>query len=84
MLINNLNKPSLAPKNKKTIEKGVWIRTKDGNWYIFELRGVCFVSWVNKKDKDKALVFPEKEVQKWISIITERTDFELECIHTFE
>jgi len=61
----------------------MWLRTKDSKWYICELRGVCFVTWVSDKDKGNAASFPEYDVQKWISILSEMTGFALEAVKPF-
>ncbi|GAG90803.1 unnamed protein product [marine sediment metagenome] len=62
----------------------MWIRTKTvPAWYIHEIRGVCYVSWVSSIDKGQAAVFPEEYAIKWAEILSETTGFDLEIIKPF-
>lgn len=58
----------------------MWIRTKDGKWYICELRGVVFVSWVNERDRGHAAIFPEKDIDEWVKILGRMTGEDLEAV----
>ena len=62
----------------------MWIRTKDG-WYIKELRGVNYVTWVSAKDKAHAATFgdTETEVAKCLELLTGQTGLELETVQPF-
>ena len=48
----------------------MWIKTKDG-WYLHEVRGVCFVSWVSEKDKANATVFPKDKIDGWLILMSD-------------
>jgi len=62
----------------------MWLRTKTTpTWYIHELRGVCYVSWVSQQDKSQALIFSEDGIEKWADILSEMTGFKLEIIKPF-
>lgn len=61
----------------------MWIRTVDTNWYIFEVRGVCFVSWVSSKDKANAAVFPKNNISRWVSVLEEISGHALEAVEPF-
>ena len=58
----------------------MWLRTKDKQWYVHELRGVCYISWVSAKDKANAAVFPKFEVDDWVEVISSLAGFELEAV----
>jgi len=60
----------------------MWIRTKDG-WYIHELRGVSYVSWVIEADKENALLFPLDKIDEWIELMRRWTGKELEAVKPF-
>ncbi len=49
-------------------------------WYVAELRGVVYITWVSGKDKRHALQFPEQKIKKWIELIEGMTGFVLESI----
>lgn len=44
----------------------MWISTVDGQWLIHEIRGACYVSWVQRSDKAHAAVFPEDRAAQWL------------------
>jgi hypothetical protein len=46
----------------------MWIKTEDG-WFICELRGVCFLTYVCEKDKANSEVFPPDQIGKWIELM---------------
>ena len=57
----------------------MWIRTKTKpTWYIHELRGVCYVSWVSLMDKGHASYFPKDDIEKWIEVLSKMTGLDLE------
>lgn len=60
----------------------MWIRTKQG-WYVCELRGVCFVTWVNTQDKANAAVFPKDKIDEWVKVISDMTSESLEAVEPF-
>lgn len=51
----------------------MWISTADGQWFIHEIRGVVFVSWVQHSDKANAAVFPEDQAPLWLEIMKQAT-----------
>ena len=62
----------------------MWIRTKaEPHWYIHEIRGACYVSWVSQKDRDQALTFPQVSVETWVRVLSEMSHFELEFIRPY-
>jgi len=70
------------------MEKFFWLRTKTHpRWYIHELKGACYVSWVSEADKAQALSFSNDSVEKWAKTLSEAlsdiTGFELEIIEPF-
>lgn len=44
----------------------MWISTADGQWFIHEIRGACYVSWVQRSDKANAVTFPENRAAQWL------------------
>ena len=44
----------------------MWIATSDHQWFIHEIRGAVFVSWVQASDKAHACVFPEGRAHQWL------------------
>ena len=58
----------------------MWIGSLDGEWYVHEIRGVCFVSFVPMKDKGHALVFPKENIREWVHIMSELTGRPLQAI----
>lgn len=62
----------------------MWIRTKTvPAWYVHEIRGVCYVSWVSSIDKGQAAVFPEDSAKGWANILSKMSGFDLEIIKPF-
>ena len=57
----------------------MWIRTLDG-WYICELRGVVFVTWVSVADKAHAAVLPKDKIDDWIRVMSAMTGKNLEAV----
>ena len=55
------------------------IKTADGQWYICEIRGACFITWVSKKDKERAAVFPANKVADWIRLLSDWTGLSLDA-----
>lgn len=53
------------------------IKTDDGQWFVCELRGVCFVTWVHISDKDRALGFPAEKAEQWRQILESWTGLNL-------
>jgi len=56
------------------------IRTKDGNWYVCELRGVVFISWVSRSDRDHAAKFPKDGIDKWVDLLSDMAGQPLEAV----
>jgi len=61
----------------------MWIRTKCGGWYVYELRGVNFVSWVSVEDKGLAGCFPPEKAMDWVRILEDMTGKKLEAVQPF-
>jgi len=57
----------------------MFIMTEDKNWYVCELRGVSFITWVHWKDKEYALNFggSKEAVQKWTVALEKVTGLDL-------
>jgi len=56
--------------NRKTNET-IKIRTSEINpFYVYELRGVCFLTWVNEVDISQAMIFPKEEIKKWVDVLS--------------
>jgi hypothetical protein len=63
----------------------MWLRTNTvPKWYVHEIRGACYISWVSSADKANALVFSENSVKKWAETLSEMTGFDLEIVKPFE
>lgn len=61
----------------------MWLRTKTVPvWYIHELRGACYVSWVSSTDKAEAMVF-STNAEEWCKVLSEITGFDLEIVKPF-
>jgi hypothetical protein len=58
----------------------VYITSADGSMYVYELRGVVFVTWVAKQHKEKALQFPADKAADWVKLISGMTG--VECVAT--
>lgn len=58
----------------------MWIQTLDGKWYLCEVRGVVFLTWVNEADKAQAAVFPEHAVQEWLAIAQKMSGLQLQAV----
>jgi hypothetical protein len=58
----------------------MWIRTKDKKWYICELCGVNYVTWVTKQDILFALIFPADKIDDWVMIMESMTGKKLEKV----
>lgn len=57
------------------------IRTKTKPaFYVHEIRGVVFISWVLEKDRVEAMVFPSTNVDRWRDILSEMAEVDLEVI----
>lgn len=48
----------------------MWIKNKD-EWYVYEIRGVCFVTWVSELDKANAANFPKEKISGWLSLVAD-------------
>lgn len=46
-----------------------YLKTIEG-WYVHEIRGACYVSWVSEKDKDEALKFPLEGSGLWMELLS--------------
>lgn len=57
-----------------------WIRTTDGRWYVHELRGVVYVSWVAERDRQHALRFPAQRAHWWVEFFRAATGLEVEAV----
>lgn len=51
--------------------------------FVYELRGVCFLTWVSSKDKGYAAVFPKHEIEKWVSILSDMAGDDLTAIEPY-
>jgi hypothetical protein len=58
----------------------MWITTLDNEWYIYEIRGVSFVSWVSKDEKEHACVFKKHNADFWLEILMQLTKKELKLV----
>ena len=58
----------------------MWLMTKDGKWYVHELRGVMYISWVSQKDKAHALIFPKNKILEWQKFVEGISGLELSYI----
>jgi hypothetical protein len=56
-----------------TVKSGVRISTADGRWFIHRLHGVCYVSWVEARDKAEAERFPPERSQQWLENMQQMT-----------
>ena len=62
----------------------MWLRTKTNpSWYIHEIRGACYVSWVSVKDKAEAQTFSADSVKDWAKVLSKMTGFDLEIVKPF-
>lgn len=61
----------------------MWLRTEDGQWYVCEIRGSVFVTWVAEIDKAHALVFPVAEIDLWKDCMEKATKIKLEAVTPF-
>lgn len=52
-------------------------------YYVCEIRGVCFVTWVSYKDKGHAAVFPVDNVHEWVEIINYFTGYQLTAVKPY-
>lgn len=57
-----------------------WIRTKDGEWYVHKLRGTVYISWVQKKHREHAEIFPADNIEKWVKLLSDMTGLNLEVV----
>lgn len=57
----------------------MWIRTKDG-WYIHEVRGVCFFTWVSEAEREHAARFPLAAIDAWVDLMSKATGMQLEAV----
>lgn len=46
-----------------------WIATQDLKWYVHELRGVVYVSFVAEKDRRHAMKFEDRTALEWASFL---------------
>ena len=60
----------------------MWLRTVDG-WYVHELRGVCFITWVSVEDKAHAGIFPEENIDDWVSVVSKMSGKFIEKVKPF-
>lgn len=60
----------------------MWVMNNSG-WFVCELRGVCFLTWVKEKDNANAAVFPKAEIHRWVSILSEMAGEELVAIDPY-
>lgn len=58
----------------------MWIRTKDGVFYLHKIYGVSFASWVVSKDKEKATVVPKEDSKEWLELIASMSSLDLELV----
>lgn len=43
----------------------MWIKNNLG-FYIHEIRGACFITWVNEIDRAHAFIFPVDKIDEWL------------------
>ena len=58
----------------------MWIRTIEGGWYVHEVRGAVYLSWVSEKDREKAAQFPAKDIGNWIVILESMSGMRLQAV----
>ena len=61
----------------------MWIRTLDRKWYICEIRGAVFVTWVSDADKAHAAVFPENAALEFIAAFENMSGMRLQAVRPF-
>jgi len=49
--------------------QNVYITDADGKMFVHEICGICFITWVSKENKDKALKFPADQAVDWCKVI---------------
>ena len=60
----------------------MWIRNKAG-FYVCELRGVCFITWVKAQDKAHSAVFPKDNIDEWVRVVSKMAGEPLEAVELF-
>jgi hypothetical protein len=64
------------------MRESIVIRTKsEPHFYIHELRGVVYLSWVSENDVAKSCIFPYEKINKWVDIIQDQAGFEVEAVY---
>ena len=58
----------------------MWIRTKDGSFYVHNIHGAVYASWVSKKDKANSAYFPRNKIDQWLELLAVTADLELEAV----
>ncbi len=62
--------------------ESIVIRTKSKPYfYIHELRGVVYLSWVLEKDVAFAFLFPFKKINNWIDVMQDQAGCEVEAVY---
>ena len=63
-----------------------WLRTKsEPKFYVCEMRGVCFLTFVPEQDKAQSANFPTRKntVEEWKKLMESMCGFELEAVAPF-
>lgn len=57
------------------------IRTKSApHWYVHQLRGVVFLTWVSEQDRTRAIDFSHYGTkEQWVPVLSDIAGFELEA-----
>lgn len=55
----------------------VRVCTLDRCWYVHEVRGANYLSWVTAADRPYAAAFPAESVDKWVPLLEETAGIEL-------
>ena len=68
------------------MSESMWlIRTEtEPVFYIHEIRGAVYVSWVSAKNKNEALLFPSITISSWRDVLSEMTGFDLNIVRSDE
>ncbi len=55
------------------------LRTNNG-WYVHELRGACFVTWVSREDREHALQIPDNKANGLQNYVWDATRVDTEIV----
>ena len=57
----------------------MWLKNKAG-YYVAEIHGVNYVTWVSERNKSHAAVFPEYLLSWWMEIVGKMTGEVVESV----